>query len=179
MPGECHSGIHHAHPGNRTAAHPRAARQARRTLSPYCRCIRVSAEKSRPDLVTGTAEILACGSNDFSVTTEHGNPSKPVALIGATVETRLALELERLRKDEIRLDDLTPALQGFLLHGHRLALASVLPEMTRLEVALAQASADAERFYSALFNPRAPIQHGPSFAAVQAIRKEMYSRGTN
>ena len=125
----------------------------------------------------GTDTDLANSTNS-SVQPADATTSKPVALIGATVETRLALELERLRSDEIRLDDLTPALQGYVLHGHRLALASLLPEYTRLEVALTQANADAGRFYAALFNPRVPIKHGPSFAEVQAVRKEIYTGGT-
>ena len=125
----------------------------------------------------GTDADLANSTNS-SVPPADATTSKPVSLIGATVETRLALELERLRSDEIRLDDLTPALQGYVLHGHRLALASLLPEYTRLEVALTQANADASRFYSALFNPREPIRIGPSYSDIEETRRAIYSGGT-
>ena len=99
-------------------------------------------------------------------------PVPVVALIGATVETRLAAELARLVADEITLDDLTPALQGFLLHGHRLALASLLPEFTKLELAASQAEADSARLYSALFNPREPIKVGTSRVELEKRRHE-------
>ena len=99
-------------------------------------------------------------------------PVPVVALIGATVETRLAAELARLVADEITLADLTPALQGYVLHGNRLALAALLPEYTRLEAALAQAEADSTRYYSALFNPREPIKMGTSRAELEKRRHE-------
>ncbi|TFC71406.1 hypothetical protein E3O45_15140 [Cryobacterium sp. TMS1-20-1] len=99
------------------------------------------------------------------------------ALIGATIETRLAVVLEQLQTDTIALDDLTPALQGFVLHGHGLALASTLPEMTRAEIDRDQARADADRYYQLLFNPRKPLKIGPSYVDIQKTRHELYSGG--
>ena len=135
----------------------------------------MSAEKSRPT-VNGAAQELT-NATTTSLKPDQSNPAKPTTLIGATVETRLAVELARLQSDEISLDDLTSALQGFVLHGHRLALASLLPEYTRLETALAQANADASRYYTALFNPRQPIKIGPSRVELETIRAEIYSGG--
>ena len=125
----------------------------------------------------GPAQILAGGSNTPSVPPTAATTAESAPLIGATVETRLAAALVRLVADEIKLDDLTPALQNYVLHGHRLALASLLPEYTRLEAALARANADAGRFYSALFNPREPIKIGPSYAELEITRHEIYSGG--
>ncbi|MEB0264362.1 hypothetical protein [Cryobacterium sp. 10I5] len=135
----------------------------------------MSAEKSCPT-ANGAAQELT-NATTVSLKPDQSNPAKPVTLIGASVENRLAVELARLQSDEINLDDLTGALQGFVLHGHRLALASLLPEYTRLETALAQANADAGRYYSALFNPRQPIKIGPSRADLEITRAEIYSGG--
>ena len=134
------------------------------------------AEQNRP-LATGPAKILARGSNTSTVPPTEPTSAESAPLIGATVETRLAVELVRLVADEIKLDDLTPALQGYVLHGHRLALASLLPEYTRLEAALDQATADRDRYYAAAFNPRSPIKIGPSYAALEITRAEIYSGG--
>ena len=89
------------------------------------------------------AQELASQPTTASSTDASATTAEPVHLIGATVETRLAAELARLVADEITLDAFTPALQNYVLHGHRLAMASLLPEYTRLEVALAQAQAAA------------------------------------
>lgn len=138
----------------------------------------MSPEREIRPTVNGTDEVLAGSSVTPSVPPADAEPSKPVALIGSTVESRLAVELERLIADELSLDDFTPALQGYVLHGHRLALASLLPEYTRLETALAQANADAGRYYSALFNPREAIKVGPSRAELEKIRHATYYGGT-
>ncbi|TFC20190.1 hypothetical protein [Cryobacterium sp. MDB2-10] len=134
----------------------------------------MSAEKSRPEAIEAARHLNATKP---SVTADRTEPAEPAALIGATVETRLAVALARLQSDEISLDDLTPALQGYVLHGHRLALASLLPEYTRLETALVQATGDADRYYSALFNPRQTIKLGPSYAELEITRAEIYSGG--
>ncbi|TFD25870.1 hypothetical protein [Cryobacterium lyxosi] len=134
------------------------------------------AERNRP-LAMGPAQILAGSSNAFSVQPTAPTTAEPAALIGATVETRLAAELARLVADEITLDAFTPALQGYVLHGHRLALASLLPELTRAEQERDQANSSADRYYVAAFNPRKPIHIGPSYRELEKTRHEIYSGG--
>lgn len=126
----------------------------------------------------GTDQVLAGSSTTPSVNPAAPNPSEPVALIGSTVEAPLQAALERLRTDAISLDDLSPGLAGFYLAGHAAALASVLPELTRVELERNNAAADADRYYRAAFAPVAPIKIGPSYAELEKIRHATYYGGT-
>lgn len=101
-------------------------------------------------------------------------PIPETAKIGATVEPQLRSALARFLADEIALDQLTPALQSFYLAGHAAALASVLPELTRAEQNAERANAAADTYYRAAFDPRQPIKVGPSYAAIERTRAEIY-----
>lgn len=182
MPCEYRSGIHRPHSRYRSTAHAGTAGNHHRSI---CRVRpRRSAGRSLiPDeqirpTANGTDQGIAGSSTSSIIPALGATTSKPIALIGSTVETRLALELDRLRSDETCLDDFSPSLQGFVLHGHRLALASLLPEMTRLEVALEQACSDRDRYYRAAFAPAATYKSGPSYAEIQATRHAIYNGGT-
>jgi hypothetical protein len=98
------------------------------------------------------------------------------ALIGASVEKILDATLWRLRKNEITLEELTPALQSFFLDGHAAALASVLPELTKAELDRDQAKADADRLYSHLYSPREPIKVAPSHEDLERRRRDYNGR---
>jgi hypothetical protein len=137
----------------------------------------MSPEREIRPTVNGTDEVLAGSSTAPSVPATNTEPSKPVVLIGATVEKSLDATLWRLRTDEIGLDDLTPALAGFYLAGHAAALASVLPELTRVEQERDQAASDRDRYYRAAFAPVAPIKVGPSYAELEATRHDTYYGG--
>jgi hypothetical protein len=137
----------------------------------------MSPEREIRPTVNGTDLSLAGGSFAPSVTPTDAKPSEPVALIGSTVEAPLQAALERLRTDAINLDDLSPGLAGFYLAGHAAALASVLPELTRVETERDNAAADADRFYRAAFAPVKPIKIGPSYAELEAIRHATYYGG--
>jgi hypothetical protein len=116
-------------------------------------------------------------SNTPSLPPTAVKPSRP-ALIGATIEARLAAELERLIADQVSLDDFTPALQGYVLHGHRLALASVIPALTAAEQERDQERAAADRLHGFLYNPREPIRVGPSYQSIEQTRRQTYYGGT-
>ena len=129
-------------------------------------------EKNRPS-AKGTAPKLI--ENSIAPSIPVTTDARP--LIGHSVEKSLSAALSRLLRDEISLDELTPALTDFFLAGHRAALASVLPDLTRVEIERDQAQADATRYYNAAFNPRAPIKIGPSYAELEVTRHEIYSGG--
>ncbi|WP_104132655.1 hypothetical protein [Cryobacterium sp. M91] len=131
-------------------------------------------EKNRP-AGTGPAQKLIDKATTASI--PETPDARLVPLIGHTVEKSLSAALSRLLRDEISLDELTPALADFFLAGHRAALASVLPDLTRVEIERDQAQADATRYYNAAFNPRAPIRIGPSYAELEITRHEIYSGG--
>lgn len=130
----------------------------------------MSPEREIRPTVNGTDQGLAGGSPAASVTPADAIPSEPGALIGHTIEKRLANELERLISDELTLDDFTPALQGYVLHGHRLALASVIPALTAAEQERDQERAAADRLHGFLYNPREPIRVGPSYEELERRR---------
>ena len=125
----------------------------------------------------GTDQVLDSGSTPPIISAPARTTAEPALLIGHTVEKALDAALWRLRKDEISLDDLTPALAGFYLAGHAAALASVLPELTRTEIERDQAVSDRDRYYRAAFSPRDSIRVGPSYAELEKTRHEMYSGG--
>jgi hypothetical protein len=120
------------------------------------------------------AECLTGGPDDSSLTANRATSPDSAAKIGATVETQLDAALVRLVANDIALDDLTPALQGFYLAGHAAALAAVLPELTRAEQTAEHANADADRLYGLAFFPREPIKVGPSYKERESIRGEIY-----
>ena len=63
----------------------------------------------------------------------------------------------------------------FWLDGHRAAMQSVLPELTRAETERDQAQANADLYYRLLYNPRAPITVGPSHEELERRRHD-YAR---
>ncbi|MDJ0325115.1 hypothetical protein QMG61_15220 [Cryobacterium sp. PH31-AA6] len=134
-------------------------------------------EKKNPQAANQGAEVKPGRSGSISILADDSAPIPETPKIGATVEGPLSAALVRLLADEITLDDCTPALAAWFLEGHRAALASVLPELTRAEQSAEHANADADRLYGLAFTPREPLKVGPSYAEIQKIRAETY-RGT-
>lgn len=137
----------------------------------------MSAERESRLTENETAQELAAKPTTTSVKPIQATTAKPTAKHGASVEKSLAALLARLMADEIGLDDLTASLAGFYLAGHAAALASSLPELTRVERERDEAVSSRDTYYRAAFDPRTPITIGPSHASLQQIRAQMYSGG--
>ena len=127
----------------------------------------------------GTDRGLAADSTTASVPANDGKPAESVALVGASVEKGLAAALARFVAGEIQLSSCTPSLQAWYLEGHRAALASSLPELTRAEQERDEAVSARDVYYRAAFDPRQPITIGPTRDDLEKIRAEMYSGGAN
>ena len=117
------------------------------------------------------AQELSPKPTTTSVKPIERDPAKPAGKIGAAVEAQLDATLWKLQAGTIGLHDLTPGLMAFYAIGHSDGIASIAPQ-------LEQAICDRDRYYSAAFSPRQPINIGPTYAALEATRRNIFSGGT-